>query len=213
MHLDRWIDDHRVPTRFSVWLGFLVFLVLLGLCVHRADAADAELTWTYPATNVDGTAIPATGAGSVASTLIEWGTCSGAAFGTKAGGATVPAPAKTYTVTGLAVGTHCFRAAVTNSYGTQSDWTGAVQKVIAPPKPNPPVIVTVNLVAYEVRWHQGRGTVLGAPVGTVALGTACGSQRITTAGPRKYYEVPLDKVDLRRLPSSAIVVAQCEARS
>ena len=202
-----------LPAAFATWLGLLVFVVLLGLCVHRADAADAELTWTYPATNVDGTAIPATGAGSVASTLIEWGTCSGTAFGTKAGGATVPAPAKTYTVTGLAVGTHCFRAAVTNSYGTQSDWTGAVQKVIAPPKPNPPVIVTVNLVAYEVRWHPGRGTVLGAPIGTVARGVTCGDSVITTRGPREYREVPIDVVNMRRLPNSAIVVAECEARS
>lgn len=202
-----------LPAAFATWLGFLAFVVLLGLCVHRADAANADLTWTYPANNTDGTAIPASGAGAISATVIEWGSCSGAAFGERAGGATLPAPAKAYTVTGLGVGTHCFRAAVTNSFGVQSDWTAAVQKVIAAPKPNPPAFVTVNIVAYDVRWQPGGGTKLARAVGTVALGTECGANVITRRGLRSYYEVPLDRVDLRSLPNSAIVVAECEARS
>lgn len=162
------------PVAVATWIGALLFLTLLGLIVHRADAANADLTWTYPASNTDETPVPATGPGSIASTLVEWGTCSGTAFGVKAGGATVPAPAKAYTVTGLGVGTHCFRAAVVNSYGVQSDWTGAVQKVIAAPKPNPPTLVTVSIVAYELRQYAN-GTLRFVQVGTVPLRAPCGT--------------------------------------
>ena len=195
--------------------AFVAGLLLLAASffgmTHVAQAADAELTWTYPTANTDGSAIPASGAGSIASTVLEWGSCSGTAFGTKAGGTTAAAPTKAYTVTGLAVGTHCFRAAVVNSYGVQSDWTAAVQKVVAPPKPNPPTFVTVNIVAYDLRWNQGRGTVLNAAVGTVPLGTACGDSVITTQGQRRFREVSLDLVELQSLPMSAIVVAECAA--
>lgn len=82
---------------------------------------------------------------------------------------------------------------------------------MAPPKP--PVLGVVNIVAYDVRWQQGGGTKLARAVGTVALGTACGANVITRRGTRSYYEVPLDKVDLRSLPNSAIVVAECEVKT
>lgn len=57
------------------------------LCVASlpALAADITTTWTYPTQNTDGSAIPASGAGSIASSRVEWGTCAGAAFGTKLG--------------------------------------------------------------------------------------------------------------------------------
>ena len=206
-----WVEANYLKAT-AILLLALVIVVSLALA-QVAQAANADLTWTYPTTNVDGSAIPATGAGSVASTKIEWGTCEGTAFAVKAGEATVPAPAKAYSVAGLGVGTHCFRAAVVNSFGVQSDWTAAVQKVIAAPKPNPPVFTTVNIVAYDVRWQAGGGTKLARAVGTVPLGTACGDRAITRRGLRSYHEVPLDQVDLRGLPNSAVVVAECEASS
>lgn len=202
-----------MSPHFRAFVAGLLLLAASFFGMTVTHAATADLTWTYPATNTDGTAIPASGAGSIASTKLEWGTCSGALFGTKAGEATVNAPAKAYSVTGLGVGTHCFRAAVVNSFGTQSDWTAAVQKTVDPPKPNPPAFVTVNIVAYDLRWNAGRGTVINAAVGTVARGTACGANEITRQGQRRFHEVSLDQVDLRTLPISAIVVAECGARS
>lgn len=206
-----WVEANYLKAS-AILLLALVLVVSLALA-QVAKAANADLTWTYPATNTDGTAIPASGAGSIASSKIEWGSCEGTAFGVKAGEATVNAPTKAYSVTGLGVGTHCFRAAVVNSFGVQSDWTGPVQKVIAAPKPNPPVFTTVNIVAFDVRWQPGGGTKLARAVGTVPLGTACGESVITRRGLRAYHEVTLDKVDLRSLPNSAVVVAECEVQS
>lgn len=215
MHLDRWIDDHRVPTRLAVWLGALVFITLLGLCVHRADAADASLTWTHPTQRTDNSALALA---DIKETEIQYAPCAAGntwpATGTPAS-KVVTAPAAATTITGLAYGTWCFRARtvpVLNPATDQSAWTGPVWAIyLAPPKP--PVLGVVNIVAYDVRWQQGGGTKLARAIGTVPLGTTCGDHPITRRGTRSYYEVPLDKVDLRSLPNSAIVVAECEVKT
>jgi predicted phage tail protein len=145
-------------------------LLLLCLIATPALAANLDLTWTYPSKNVDGTDIPATGAGSIASSKVEWGTCTGTAFGTKAGEATVPAPTKTYSVPNLAPGTHCARVAVTNSYGVASDFTAAVSRTVDAPKPLPPVITMATVVRLYLRDN------LSLVAGTIALGVECGDQ-------------------------------------
>lgn len=112
--------------------------LVLALVGAAALAASVTATWEHPTQNVDDSAIPASGAGSIASTRIEWGTCNGAAFGSKAGEVVVPAPGKTTSIPNLGVGTWCARAFAKNTYGEESDASAVAQKVIAAPKPKPP---------------------------------------------------------------------------
>lgn len=148
--------------------------LVLAFLAGPALAGSVQLNWTFPMLNTDGSAVPATGAGAITSTLVEWGTCNGTAFGTKQGGATVAAPALTYTVTNLGPGTYCLRAAVVNSYGVQSDWTAAVTATIAPPKPLPPAL-TIGTIAYELRGYAN-GTFRMVSVGSVPLKAPCGQR-------------------------------------
>lgn len=72
--------------------------------------------------------------------------------------------------------------------------------------PNPPTgLVAISTTAYDLK-SNGK---LGFMVGRVVLGTACGSQVITSQGQRRYYEVSLTDVDLFSMPASPIVVAEC----
>ena len=185
----------------------ILIALALALATVTAGAADVTVTWTHPTQNTDGTALPLA---SIASTRVEYGSCSGSAFGTKAGEVTVTAPGTTATIT-LAPGTHCFRAytrTVAAAGGLESGPSNAASKVVPFPPPNPPVITVVNIVAYEIQYHPVHGPRLGRNVGTVPLGTACG---VAITG--DYHEVPLDAVTLSKMPKSAIVVAQCAAAS
>ena len=191
----------RLSPHFRLFLLALLVLSFSGPLL----AANAELTWTHPTQRVDNSPLAIA---DIAATRLNWGACGSALASTT----DVPAPAVTYTVTGLAYGTWCFVARTVDKTGLVSDPTGQVQKIILAP-PKPPAFTVVNIVAYETAWHPGRGTVLGRAVGRVPLGTECGSSRITTRGHQQFYEVPLDSVSLSQMPQSAIVVAACEARS
>lgn len=120
-------------------------LVLAALAFAPAFAADAVVSWTHPILNVDGTSIPASGSGAIASTRVEWGSCSGTAFGTKSGEATVAYPTATVAVPGLAVGKWCFRAFSRNGAGVDSLSSGVASKTIAPAQPQPPTALTIAL--------------------------------------------------------------------
>lgn len=208
-------------NRFFSWLSpalpvaaiaspfFLAAVVFLGmgLWATRAPAADATLGWTLPTQNTDNSAIPATGAGSLVSTRIEWGTCSGTAFGTKAGEAVVPTPATTYVVTDLAPATWCFRLFAKNTYGIEGGPSNVVSKVAVPPTPKPPVL-TVTTLAYDLTFTGS----IGRLVGNVEPGTACVGDVIKTwKDGSTFYEVPLASVSLTREPRSTRVVAKCAA--
>ena len=118
--------------------------LVFALVGAAALAASVTATWQHPTQNTDDSAIPATGAGSIASTRIEWGSCNGAAFGTAVGEVVVPAPAATTVIPNLGVGTWCARAFSKNTYGAESDASGVVQKVIAAPKPKPPANFSIG---------------------------------------------------------------------
>lgn len=95
--------------------------------------------WTDATTNEDGSAIPATGAGSIASTRFEWGTCNGSAFGNKLGEVTVQAGSPRVAPTSdLPPGTYCGRFIHKNTYGVESDPSDVVTKTIDAPKPGKP---------------------------------------------------------------------------
>lgn len=121
-----------------------VFPVLMLISI-AAIAAIATVSWQNATTNTDGSAIPASGPGSIANTRIEWGTCGpGDSFGTKVGDKLVAGTVTTGQSDDLPVGRWCLRAVHINTYGVESDPSAVGVKVVAAPKPNPPRNFTVN---------------------------------------------------------------------
>jgi hypothetical protein len=167
--------------------------ILLLLVAPAAFAADATITWQHPTRNVDGSTIPTTGAGSVASTRLQYGSCSGTAFGTLLGELAVPGPATTAAVTALAAGTTvCFRAYSRNTYGEESGASNVVLRTIPAPVPLPPVLSSTVTVAWEYKrgWFGSRLEYAG----TIPLGTPCGPKAYTI-GTVRYNEVNWRAVD------------------
>lgn len=155
----------------SRWLLPVLF------AVSAANAATVSISIAPPTQNTDNTAIPATGAGSIASYRVEYGTCVGTAFGVRAGEITLTAPTGTVDV---GPGTYCFRAFARNTFGQESAASNVATRVVNPPTPQPPTITTVAVVAginmaplYRINADGTRGTtVLGfVPVGAKCLGT------------------------------------------
>jgi len=176
-----------------------IALVLLALA-PAATAATVTVDWTNPAFNTDGTPLAAS---SITRTRIEYGTCAGAAFGTKAGEFVTAGAVITATSPNLAAGTYCFRA-FTTAGGVESDPTGAVQAVVAPPKPNPPAnLRAAARVAYTVIKQRDRFVML--PVGTVPAETACDPAQ----GVNGYNVVPRAAVSWSGNVRPDVVVAQC----
>lgn len=198
-----WVEANYLKATAAILLT-LVLVLSLALA-SMAHAATADLSWTAPTQREDGTALASS---DIAGYDVEWGKCSQAVQVVDAG----KVLAYSIVLPNPSFGQWCFRVRTRDSSGVVSAWTGPVTKTIAAP-PKPPIFTTVNIVAYDVRWQPGGGTKLARAVGTVPLGTACGDRVITRRGLRSYHEVPLDQVDLRGLPSSPIVVAECEASS
>lgn len=193
-------------SNWSFSAAYTALSVAIALCLGAmpTHAGDAVLTWTLATQNTDGTAIPASGPTSLASTRVEWGTCSGSNFGTKAGEQVVAKPATTYTITNLAPGTYCFRAYSRTVAGVESAPTNAVTKTILQAPPNPPGNLAVaDLVVYQVIGTPDAFALL--PVGTVPAGTACDpSQSINGR-----YAVPRAAVTWYGSVKPQVVVAQC----
>ena len=181
--------------------------VLLLLFSVSAMAGEAQLSWTQPTQNTDGSAIPASGTGRLVGNRVEWGTCTGTApnytFGTKAGEQVFTTPTTAYTVPNLAPGTWCFRAYASTTYG-ESGPTNAVAKVIAAPMPNPPSGLTVaDGIAYTIIKREDRFVLL--PVGTVPSGTTCDTSQSVNG----YYVVPRESVTWSGTIKPVVVVSQC----
>jgi hypothetical protein len=181
-------------------------LLLLAMSSTLASAANVEVSWTHPTAFTDGTPLALT---QIASTKIEYGTCSGTAFGVKAGERVVPAPAATVSLTGFTPGLHCFRAATTTTTaagGLTSTFSGVATKTIDWSPPNPPTIVTVATVA---RIYKASGE-LGKVAGTIPLGKACG-ELLLDKKKADWYTVNREDVQLNSVgrKSTAILVAKC----
>ena len=187
------------------------FIALLFLLPTLALGADAVLTWTNPTTNTDGSSIPASGAGALTGTRVEWGTCNGTAFGTVVGQQAFGV-VTTATVPGFAAGTtHCFRVYDRNSYGNESAASNVATKTFPTPTPNPPTLNATITVAYELNGIKNDGTVLlGRAVGQIDLGAPCLDYKFET-NKGVYYGIDRAYVRLTREPKSPIVVTKCEA--
>lgn len=190
-------------------LGIVVGLLASG----PALAAGLAVSWSAPVQNTDGTAVPPSGAGSIVSHRVEWGTCSGAVFGTRLGEQVVPMPALTYTVADVGPGVYCARVFARNTYGSESTASNVGTKTVPAPTPNPPVLATVAVVAgmqqtpvYSV---ASNGKSLSALVGFIDVGKACGSTVLVTFRDQAFHEV--DRADVQWWGSTTLrVAAPCE---
>lgn len=179
-----------------------------------AGSGTAVLTWTPPTTNTDGSPLT-----NLTNYQIFRSTSS-----TTVGAATpieIAAPSTTYTMTGIPAGTWYFGMKAKRSDLVTSDLSNIATKTIVlasatktnvvtvTSKPNPPVLVTVEQTAYEVKsgWF---GQSLGRVVGNIPLGVPC-YQQVLTSGGRAYYSVPVDQVQLTRTPKSQTLVSRCAA--
>lgn len=127
------------------------------------------VTWTNPTTRTDGSALTAA---QIGSTEVEYGTCSGTAFGTPTGAQSVTGAATTLTVTNLAAGTWCFRARTVDTGSNHSAWSAVVSKVVPVAPPSPPTLVTIATYAYEFRPRLIGGFRL-VRVADVPMGIPC----------------------------------------
>ena len=156
-------------------LTIAVLCVLLWLVLVRVvDAATLTPSWTLPTTNTDGSTIPATGPGSLTGTRVQYGSCSGTAFGVMTAERLVVAPATTTVFDNIDPGTYCVRAYARNTYNMESVASNVASKVIPAPVPGAPVITTIATTAYEIR--PTKSGIHLALVGTIALGSQCEMQ-------------------------------------
>lgn len=123
-----------------------IVLVLGLLITASALAAGLTATWVNPTTNTDSSAIPASGPGSIASSLISYGTCSsdGKSIATVAGTVPVTGSATTGSIPNLAPGTWCASVSVTNTFGAASAQSNVASKVVAAPTPSAPTNFSLN---------------------------------------------------------------------
>lgn len=176
-------------------------------------AGIAQVTWTAPTTNTNGTALT-----NLAGFKLYWANTSA---GVSTATATVinNPTATTYAVAGLSAGTWYFGARAFNTLGLDSDLSNIASKTITlasasanaavtiGTQPNPPTLVTVNQTVHEVRYGVW-DTALGRNVGTIPLGVSCDAFMVESSGV-KYYAVPRDKVVLTKQPKSQTLVARC----
>lgn len=121
-----------------------ISILLASFLAFAAFAATITTSWQNATQNTDNSAIPATGAGSIVNTRIEWGTCNADNFGTKMGEKLVAGAVTTTDTPELAPGRWCLRAFHINTYGVVSDTSNVAIKVIDAPKPKPPTGFTVG---------------------------------------------------------------------
>lgn len=121
--------------------------VLLLMFSAAAMSADGNVSWVNATLNTDGTTIPASGPGALASTEIQWGLCTAISPLTfpaaPAGTLSVPFPGTTVIVPGLAPGDWCFRARHVTTDGIFSAWSGLKLKNVPVPKPKAPTSLNV----------------------------------------------------------------------
>lgn len=154
-------------------------LVLVGLLLSTiANAASLNVSWSNPSSNVDGSAIPASGPGSLTGTRVEYGSCNGSAFGVASGQQIVLAPASNASFPNIGPGSYCVRAFAQNTFGSESAASNVASKIVPAPVPNPPVLVVATVAGVDqpavfllTASNTRSSTVAGfADVGTECLG-------------------------------------------
>ena len=118
-----------------------LMVMLTGLAAYSI-AGGITVRWELPTLNVDGSTIPATGPGSLAATILEYGICT--STGAVPANPTikrVEGVLTTAELIGLVPGTeYCVRAKSENTFGQLSDYSNTVKKQAPYPVPRAPVI-------------------------------------------------------------------------
>lgn len=181
----------------------LIFALIFPVALY---AADATVDWQHPTNNVDGSPIPATGPAALSSTRLEYGTCSGTAFGQAEGSVSAPYPATSAIVPGLEYGrSYCFRGASVNNAGEVSAWSNVVSRFILVPAPNPPTLsATVNVV-----WEL-RGQMNTTIAGFTDIGAPCEKGQFTTKDGLTFNSIDPKYVTLikNREPKNLVTICQ-----
>ena len=170
-------------------------------------------TWTPPTKNTDGSSIPSTGPGSLASYEVATATSVDALKTVER--VSVPASVLTYTFKNIPVGENFFAVRAVNIEGIKSDDVTVSSMMVVPSvtanasvtinvKPQPP-IVTLSTNAYNL----SNSGALGALVGNIPLNSECiGEPKITRWTGVTFYEVPHELVTFNK-PHKALVVVKC----
>lgn len=205
------MQDWRIMLlAVRAWLSIhkraLLLGLLLGTMIGQAIAGTATVSWTNPTTNVDGSPI-----GTITGTRVEYGSCSGTAFGTKAGEQTASGAATSIVIT-LPAGAYCFRAYTQTAAG-ESAASNVASKVIPAPLPNPPTITTIAVVAgvdhvpaFRILADGTRSTTVA---GFVPVGTACTGPVVFTYRSRSYRRVDPSAVKWWQTSPTSSIAAAC----
>ena len=206
-----WHRLSRLPSwqqwsLIGIFYAGVMALFLVSITAHAQTSiprTSAQLSFTPPTTNTDGTTIPtacATGVtqcGALSLHRIEYGTCNAGAFGTKQGEITVAMPATTATVSSLVVQVYCFRVFARNDYGSESAPSSVATKTIAPPTPSAPLLSQTS-VAYEIRLNTS-GVLVARTIGVIPRGSACLDDEMTV-GTIHFRRIDRSVVDLIAMP-------------
>lgn len=189
--------DSRIPrARVLMLYGLILSLVFMAEWAH---AGEAELTWTAPTQNTDGSALT-----DLAGFKLYMGTTLGGPYPVSIDIAD-PA-ATTFTVPNLSEGTYYFVSTAYNSANPvqESDFSNEATKTILPLVPMPPSMLTVvNELVWDIVKQDNKYVFLG--VGTVPMGTQCDPTQTVNGR----YAVPNDAVIWFGNVRPPVVVADC----
>lgn len=192
-----------------------------GMLCSAADGS-ATLTWTPPTQYTNGNPLPLADLGGFKAFYGPQGNVAAT---------TIDIPdrnATTYQITGLTAAEWEFAmTAYLNPTlgGIESDRTNSVFKVVQVPassaqatatvqlKPNPPTLVTVESVVYEIKLHPTTLVAsLGRRVGVIAYGVPCqGDSPLVVNDRGGYYAVPTELALVTKPAKSDVLVARCAA--
>lgn len=180
-----------------------VALLITLLLSSVSQAGTATLNWVAPTQNTDGSSLT-----NLASYKVYSATSS-AACGTGTA-TTVVAPASTYTVQNLTVGTWYFCLKAVNSNGTESALSAIASKAIPDVTPNPPTGLTVTATtAYYIIQQDNK--LVALPIGTIAAGESCNPDYGAIVAGVTYYGVDSKKVTWYGKTKSLATFAACGA--
>ncbi len=182
--------------RVGVILG-AVLVLLPMLAFGQVAPTTAQLDWTAPVQNTDGSAL--TKCATQASTgpcLLAFrayhGTTEAAVQAKTDGRAINDRNATSYDWTGLTPGTHYFAVTALNGDGSESALSALGGKLVPAPVPLPPGDFTVQQDTTAYRMRQAVDGFEMVALGTVAPGTACKPDQSVNG----YFVVPRDAVTL-----------------
>jgi hypothetical protein len=153
-------------SKLSLTLG----IILLSFSTITFSE-EIPLTWDMPTQNTDGSAIPATGAGSLSSTTIEHSICNNGQVVDPKDYTIVQVPDVSTVYNTDVGGDHCFQASVVNTFGNNSNYSNVLVKTVEGP-PTGDLVTNGTLVFWLLETSEEDRLAL-EPVGEIPLGTPC----------------------------------------